>query len=219
MRGQRRASKVVDRRRCLRRTVLDVDETAGFSLHFSHPFYCDWLRPAPAAICRLRRPAGCSASRLAAVDFPPLWSVDFTLFRLSALRSDSLALWAPISLRSIVHLLSFHSSSLRCRFASIRGCGDGSSLRSGNKAVPAGRHEKCGLRSARRIPSSRDWYSQDPELHGSLWYLTDAHWLGFRIVRPLAVPSLEEMLFAWNNSFVDEVRERLDEVPHPRLHC
>ena len=60
------------------------------------------------------------------------------------------------------------------------------------------------LRSARRIPSSPDWLIQDPELPKSLWYLTDAQWLGFRIVRPLAVPSLEEMLFAWNNSFLDE---------------
>lgn len=60
------------------------------------------------------------------------------------------------------------------------------------------------LRSARRIPSSPDWLIQDPELPKSLWYLTDAHWLGFRVVRPLAVPSLDEMLFAWNNSFLDE---------------
>lgn len=35
-------------------------------------------------------------------------------------------------------------------------------------------------------------------------YLTDATWLGFRIVRPLAVPSVEEMLFSWNNSFLAE---------------
>ena len=60
------------------------------------------------------------------------------------------------------------------------------------------------LRSARRIPSSPDWQIQDPELPKSLWYLTDAHWLGFRVVRPLAVPSLDEMLYAWNNSFLDE---------------
>lgn len=60
------------------------------------------------------------------------------------------------------------------------------------------------LRSARRIPSSPDWQVQDPELPKSLWYLTDAQWLGFRVVRPLAVPSVEEMLFAWNNSFLDE---------------
>lgn len=60
------------------------------------------------------------------------------------------------------------------------------------------------LRSARRIYSDPNWQVQDPQIPRSLWYLSDAHWLGFRIVRPLAVPSLEEMLFAWNNSFVDE---------------
>ncbi|MBP6785126.1 MAG: formylglycine-generating enzyme family protein [Verrucomicrobiales bacterium] len=59
------------------------------------------------------------------------------------------------------------------------------------------------LRSARRIFSESNWQQQDPELPKSLWYLTDAVWLGFRIVRPLAVPSLEEMIFAWNNSFLD----------------
>jgi formylglycine-generating enzyme required for sulfatase activity len=60
------------------------------------------------------------------------------------------------------------------------------------------------LRSARRIPSNSNWHVQDPELPKSLWYLTDAQWLGFRVVRPLAVPSVEEMLFAWNNSFLAE---------------
>ncbi len=60
------------------------------------------------------------------------------------------------------------------------------------------------LRSARRIFSESSWQQQDPELPKSLWYLTDAVWLGFRIVRPLAVPSLDEMIFAWNNSFLDE---------------
>jgi formylglycine-generating enzyme required for sulfatase activity len=66
------------------------------------------------------------------------------------------------------------------------------------------------LRSARRISSSPNWQVQDPEIPKSLWYLTDAHWLGFRVVRPLSVPSVDEMLFAWNNSFVDEVRVRPD---------
>jgi formylglycine-generating enzyme required for sulfatase activity len=66
------------------------------------------------------------------------------------------------------------------------------------------------LRSARRIYSEPNWQVQDPQIPRSLWYLSDASWLGFRIVRPLAVPSLDEMLFAWNNSFVDEVRERPD---------
>jgi formylglycine-generating enzyme required for sulfatase activity len=61
------------------------------------------------------------------------------------------------------------------------------------------------LRSSLRIPSESNWQVQDPQKPRSLWYLSDAMWLGFRVVRPLAVPSVDEMLFAWNNSFVDEV--------------
>jgi len=63
------------------------------------------------------------------------------------------------------------------------------------------------LRSARRFFSEFAWQAQDPQLPKSLWYLTDAHWLGFRVVRPLEVPSVEEMIFAWNNSFLEESRE------------
>lgn len=66
------------------------------------------------------------------------------------------------------------------------------------------------LRSARRIYSDRNWQLQDPQIPRSLWYLSDASWLGFRVVRPLAVPSLDEMLFAWNNSFLDEEKPRPD---------
>jgi formylglycine-generating enzyme required for sulfatase activity len=59
-------------------------------------------------------------------------------------------------------------------------------------------------RAARRFSSGIDWMIQDPQQPRSLWHLTDALWLGFRVVRPLAVPSLEEMLFSWNNSFLSE---------------
>ena len=34
---------------------------------------------------------------------------------------------------------------------------------------------------------------QDPQLPKSIWYHTDAQFLGFRIVRPLKTPSAEEM--------------------------
>ena len=54
-------------------------------------------------------------------------------------------------------------------------------------------------RSASRIASHSDWQIQDPELPKSLWYLTDASWLGFRIVRPMEIPSAEEMYFLWNS--------------------
>jgi hypothetical protein len=43
------------------------------------------------------------------------------------------------------------------------------------------------------------WKQQDPQLPKSVWYHTDAQFLGFRIVRPLKVPSAEEMRIYWNN--------------------
>ena len=54
------------------------------------------------------------------------------------------------------------------------------------------------LRSARRIFSDENWKVQDPQLPKSIWYHTDAHWLGFRIVRPLEVPEAEQMNLLWN---------------------
>ncbi len=56
------------------------------------------------------------------------------------------------------------------------------------------------LRAAARRGSDRTWQQQDPQLPKSVWYLTDAQWLGFRIVRPKKVPSVEEMYFYWNSS-------------------
>jgi len=55
------------------------------------------------------------------------------------------------------------------------------------------------LRSAARRSSDRSWKQQDPQLPKSIWYHTDAQFLGFRLVRPLKVPSAEEMLKFWNN--------------------
>lgn len=54
------------------------------------------------------------------------------------------------------------------------------------------------LRSARRIFSDENWKVQDPQLPKSIWYHTDAHWLGFRIIRPLNVPEAEAMDLMWN---------------------
>ncbi|ADG66751.1 protein of unknown function DUF323 [Planctopirus limnophila DSM 3776] len=48
------------------------------------------------------------------------------------------------------------------------------------------------LRSASRIPSSDEWKIQDPNLPKSVWYMTDALQVGFRVVRPLTPPSAEE---------------------------
>jgi formylglycine-generating enzyme required for sulfatase activity len=55
------------------------------------------------------------------------------------------------------------------------------------------------LRSAARRASDRSWKQQDPQLPKSIWYLTDAQWLGFRVVRPLKVPSPEEMQKFWHS--------------------
>ena len=54
-----------------------------------------------------------------------------------------------------------------------------------------------GLRSAGRIASSEDWKFQDPQLPKSIWYHTDAQFLGFRVIRPLIVPSAEDMHKYW----------------------
>jgi formylglycine-generating enzyme required for sulfatase activity len=56
-----------------------------------------------------------------------------------------------------------------------------------------------GVRCAARVPSDPSWKQQDPQLPKSIWYHTDAQWLGFRLVRPLKVPSAEEMYAYWNS--------------------
>ncbi len=55
------------------------------------------------------------------------------------------------------------------------------------------------LRSAARTGSSQNWKKRDPQLPKSIWYHTDAQWLGFRLVRPLNVPSAEEMYHYWTS--------------------
>jgi formylglycine-generating enzyme required for sulfatase activity len=54
------------------------------------------------------------------------------------------------------------------------------------------------LRSAARRGSEKDWKQQDPQLPQSIWYFTDALFAGFRVVRPLEVPSAEEQAKLWN---------------------
>jgi formylglycine-generating enzyme required for sulfatase activity len=55
------------------------------------------------------------------------------------------------------------------------------------------------MRSSARIFSDPSWKQQDPQLPKSIWFLTDAIFLGMRIVRPLEVPSPEQMNAYWNN--------------------
>src|SRR5690606_31598435 len=57
--------------------------------------------------------------------------------------------------------------------------------------------DPVALRSAARRGSDRQWKMTDPQLPKGKWYLTDAPFVGFRVVRPLTVPSPEEMTKYW----------------------
>ncbi len=50
------------------------------------------------------------------------------------------------------------------------------------------------LRSAARRGSEKYWNMQDPQIPQSIWYHTDADFVGFRVVRPLNVPTPEESM-------------------------
>ena len=65
------------------------------------------------------------------------------------------------------------------------------------------------LRSAARRASSKAWKVQDPQQPKSIWYLTDAQFVGFRVVRPLVPPPPDE----WARYFepeADSIREVLE---------
>ena len=50
-----------------------------------------------------------------------------------------------------------------------------------------------------RVASQAAWKMLDPQLPKSVWYMTNAQWLGFRLIRPVKLPTAEEMYRAWNN--------------------
>lgn len=60
------------------------------------------------------------------------------------------------------------------------------------------------LRSAARRGSDKSWKAQDPQIPQSVWYFTDALFVGFRVVRPLEVPSEEEQERYWGTAEVPE---------------
>ena len=60
------------------------------------------------------------------------------------------------------------------------------------------------LRSAARRSSDKAWKMQDPQLPKSIWYLTDAQFLGFRVVRPLKVPPPEVLSKYWTSGVEKE---------------
>ncbi len=55
------------------------------------------------------------------------------------------------------------------------------------------------LRSAARGQSDRGWKATYPQLPKSIWHLSDWTKTGFRLVRPLKVPSAEEMAKYWTS--------------------
>ena len=67
-------------------------------------------------------------------------------------------------------------------------------VRGGSWKDPAAR-----LTCTARTGSDPSWKEQDPQLPKSIWYHTDAQWLGFRLVRPAKIPSAEQMYRFWNN--------------------
>jgi formylglycine-generating enzyme required for sulfatase activity len=66
------------------------------------------------------------------------------------------------------------------------------------------------LRSAARRGSQKGWKVQDPQLPKSIWYFTDAKFVGFRVVRPLAAPTDEERKQWWEADVpaIAEIQER-----------
>ena len=52
-------------------------------------------------------------------------------------------------------------------------------------------------RSAARMGSEGWWKEQDPQLPQSVWYHTDALFVGFRVVRPREIPSIDEIEKFW----------------------
>ena len=53
-------------------------------------------------------------------------------------------------------------------------------------------HEAKDCRSAKRIVSDKSWKEHDPQFPQSIWWMTEAPYVGFRVVRPLTPPTAEE---------------------------
>ncbi len=66
-------------------------------------------------------------------------------------------------------------------------------------------NEPASLRCAARRGSELSWKRMDPQLPQSVWYHTNARFLGFRVVRPLIPPPGDEQAKYWDPD-VDSVR-------------
>jgi formylglycine-generating enzyme required for sulfatase activity len=60
------------------------------------------------------------------------------------------------------------------------------------------------LRSAARRGSDPSWKMRDPQLPKSIWWFSDAPWVGFRLVRPLKVPGPEKLQQYWTSGVEKE---------------
>ena len=60
------------------------------------------------------------------------------------------------------------------------------------------------LRVAHRRFSDPEWKIQDPQFPKSIWYHTDAQFLGFRVVRPLETPAAQDLQKYWNSGVEKE---------------
>ncbi len=69
------------------------------------------------------------------------------------------------------------------------------------------------LRSAARRGSHKGWMIQDPQVPKSIWYHTDARFVGLRVVRPFRGLDPEERTRAWEPD-LDSVREILEKQRH-----
>jgi len=63
------------------------------------------------------------------------------------------------------------------------------------------------LRSAAREKSDKRWKT-DPQLPPTFWYMDQADFVGFRVVRPLKVPNSDEMFHYWNSGVENEMPPR-----------
>jgi len=60
------------------------------------------------------------------------------------------------------------------------------------------------LRSAARTPSSPDWKILDPQSPKSEWWMTSASFVGFRVVRPLKIPTKQEIEVYYNPPLIED---------------
>ncbi|MCP5521527.1 MAG: SUMF1/EgtB/PvdO family nonheme iron enzyme [Verrucomicrobiales bacterium] len=60
------------------------------------------------------------------------------------------------------------------------------------------------LRSAARRGSDPTWKMRDPQLPKSIWWFSDAPWVGFRLVRPLEIPGPEKLQQYWTSGVEKE---------------